>query len=947
MISIENVSKIYNKHRRNQNIVLHETSLELPDEGFVFFIGQSGTGKSTMLNAIGGLISYEGQILFDKNKVDIEQYRKRNIGYIFQNFLIFEEMSVYENIQVALNLIGIYDQEEIHARTRTLLSAVELDINPNRRAGALSLGQRQRVAIARALASNPKIILADEPTGNLDSKNSIIVMNILKKLSKTHLVICVTHNLGLVNKYADHTFKIDEKKLVGFDKNASEEISSSNVTQNINVANMSVDEYKDENFLIKLYTQDSDKKDENNQIKIVRQNGRILVIGDNISIATKEEIQLESKKEDEKNTISSKENNEGIDLNFEERKDKKTFADSGFSKVIHKKIYDKHTFKSFLVGASNVVFPLIIFVLFNLMISQVNSLADTNLAPLHEDYIYLASTDNKDRDAVTGDVVAELCNDPESGIVDVATPYPFASTAETSISTTNSLSLSEFNFADDIISPVESFADKYINYSIKDINDFASFDEFKDVDTEFGDNDIYISSAIENQISTAFGNNNVAFANQKTLTEELEDSAIDFDHTNWDNSTIVDSYKIKGIIESDLPYIFANTETYLHFNLFENRSNNFSASYYKGVLEAFDFVEYDDIKNDNSRYEVFISPDDESVLSEYSILPLCYTSENIDLENIGLPYFPTMQSYIVDKENPDAQVICFRDYNIDETTVDSSALFLSEYVGIIFNSGDLSTVPEGLQLSSGKLPEKIGEVMLPESYSSFELTSNTNVVASYFNYTITGYYDDSEMDIKPVYCSSSQIESLFFPEAFISIYQENLGDLLSPYNNALLTTDAEKTKAYLTEHQELGLTSYTYDSIFSEFNPNPLASTIQSLAIAIGVLGGIFVGIIIISNFGGVNKDKYKFGVLRCLGYSKKDIFKENSSTILANGIFDVIVPCLLFTVIMLCFNVYSLGFLWTFVFYLAYLLVLLVSSNIPLLILLRKKPVDIIGSLN
>ncbi|MFA6586550.1 MAG: ATP-binding cassette domain-containing protein, partial [Bacilli bacterium] len=211
MIEAKNVSKTYNPGSRKENCVLNNASLSLPDTGMVFIVGKSGIGKSTILNAIGGLISYEGEILYNGKKEDIEKYRRRNIGYIFQSFYLFEELSVRDNIRIGLNLAGVYDEKEITRRVGILLAAVGLNINASRSAGALSLGQRQRVAIARALASNPHIILADEPTGNLDSKNSLRIMDILKNLSKDHLVLCVTHNVNLVHLYADKAFSVENK----------------------------------------------------------------------------------------------------------------------------------------------------------------------------------------------------------------------------------------------------------------------------------------------------------------------------------------------------------------------------------------------------------------------------------------------------------------------------------------------------------------------------------------------------------------------------------------------------------------------------------------------------------------------------------------------------------------------------------------------------------------
>lgn len=247
MIEAKNVTKVYNPNSRNANKVLDNASLTLPDSGFIFIVGKSGIGKSTILNAIGGLISYQGDIYYDQKKVDIESYRRKNIGYIFQDFLLFDELTVRDNIRIGLNLAGVYDEDEITRRVNILLHAVRLNINAKRKTAALSLGQRQRVAVARALAGNPHIILADEPTGNLDSVNSFNLMDILKSLSKNHLVICVTHNMNLVNLYADKAYAIIDKKFTEINPK-SEKLDETYTQKQVDVSSMSEKDFKDDHL---------------------------------------------------------------------------------------------------------------------------------------------------------------------------------------------------------------------------------------------------------------------------------------------------------------------------------------------------------------------------------------------------------------------------------------------------------------------------------------------------------------------------------------------------------------------------------------------------------------------------------------------------------------------------------------------------------------------------
>lgn len=225
MIKINNLDKYFNKGKSNSIHVINNTSLEFPNEGLVSLVGSSGSGKTTLLNVISGLDSAKGQIAFDDvimNKYESSKWdkiRSHDIGYIFQNYYLLEDKSVYENIALTLNMIGIIDEEEVEYRTHYVLDAVGMYRFRNKKASDLSGGQKQRVAIARAIAKNPKVIIADEPTGNLDSSNSIAVMKIIKKISEERLVILVTHNMSLANKYSDRIVTLSDGSVLTDEEN--------------------------------------------------------------------------------------------------------------------------------------------------------------------------------------------------------------------------------------------------------------------------------------------------------------------------------------------------------------------------------------------------------------------------------------------------------------------------------------------------------------------------------------------------------------------------------------------------------------------------------------------------------------------------------------------------------------------------------------------------------
>ena len=221
MIKIEKVNKYYNKGKANQIHVINNTTMTLPDEGIVCLLGPSGCGKTTLLNAIGGLDSVDsGTITIDGQRITrfssskIDSIRNARIGYIFQNFNLIDDRTVFENVAMALRMIGIRDNTTVTARVRYCLQKVGIDQYRNKLAGSLSGGQRQRVAIARAIVKNPRIIIADEPTGNLDSSNTLEIMNIIKTISKERLVILVTHERNIAEFYSDYIAEMRDGKII-------------------------------------------------------------------------------------------------------------------------------------------------------------------------------------------------------------------------------------------------------------------------------------------------------------------------------------------------------------------------------------------------------------------------------------------------------------------------------------------------------------------------------------------------------------------------------------------------------------------------------------------------------------------------------------------------------------------------------------------------------------
>lgn len=216
-IRVENVSKVFNAHSRNKNRVLKGVSFELPEKGLVAIFGKSGSGKTTLLNIIGGLDRQDGgKVYIDgvNTAGRTDNIRNAEIGYIFQNYYLERGYTIAEIMRNQMLIAGFKDEGEIARRTEAVLRLVDMERYKNKRADALSGGQQQRVAIARALVKGSDVILADEPTGNLDAENTTKVMEILKAVSRTQLVVLVTHELSLIEKYADSHIKVVDGELV-------------------------------------------------------------------------------------------------------------------------------------------------------------------------------------------------------------------------------------------------------------------------------------------------------------------------------------------------------------------------------------------------------------------------------------------------------------------------------------------------------------------------------------------------------------------------------------------------------------------------------------------------------------------------------------------------------------------------------------------------------------
>ncbi len=364
MIRIEKVNKWFNRYRKNKNHVINNTSLTLEDTGLVALLGPSGSGKTTLLNAIGGLDKINsGKIYINNKKISghnihrIDKLRNLNIGYIFQDYKLVDNLTVFENVALSLKTIGIKDKKEIERRVLYVLDCVGMTRYRKRPASMLSGGERQRVGIARAIVKNPNIIIADEPTGNLDSKNTLEIMNIIKKISEDRLVILVTHEVNLAKFYASRIIEIEDGQVIKDYKNEQEENLDYSIDNNIYLKDFKNTD-TDEKLGVDFYRDNSDSL-----------NIEIVLKGNNIFIKSKDHRKIEVVDEDSSiefindhyKTIAKKDLEE-IHFDFKDQLNNPsklhyssifnpiTFITNGFKKVLEYSLLKKILLLGFLAS---------------------------------------------------------------------------------------------------------------------------------------------------------------------------------------------------------------------------------------------------------------------------------------------------------------------------------------------------------------------------------------------------------------------------------------------------------------------------------------------------------------------------------------------------------------------------------------------------------------------
>ena len=416
MISIKNLNKYFNKNAKNEIHVINQTSLEFATQGMIAIFGKSGCGKTTLLNVIGGLDKQDsGEVLIDNQKITVnnEYIKNKYIGYIFQNYNLLDDQTVFENVANSLYLCGINDHDFIKKRVNNVLKEVGLANYSRRLPSTLSGGQQQRVAIARALVKNPSIILADEPTGNLDEHNTLMVMELLKKISKKRLILLVTHEEDIVSYYCDSIIEIVDGKVTNIKDNKDKKNYDRQDKNDIYLGDF---ERKDINNDLIDISYFGDKPGTKINLKIVNKNGKIYLQANDNIVFVDQDSEIKFKEGSFKEIVNAKDDEELDEETFSPLPEKEKKNYGRLFKIKSSIISGYRT--NFVVRKRRNIFFRILLIIFAIIITFVGASFGTTIhsfmttkAAINNDYYYVYTG--------TNERISQLdnaLNDPNSGI---------------------------------------------------------------------------------------------------------------------------------------------------------------------------------------------------------------------------------------------------------------------------------------------------------------------------------------------------------------------------------------------------------------------------------------------------------------------------------------------------------------------------------------------------
>ncbi len=920
MIKVNGLNKFYNKGKDNELHVINNVSIEFPDKGFITILGKSGSGKTTLLNAIGGLDRFEsGNITynlssFSKYKMkDVDTYRNKNIGYIFQNYLVLPEETVFENVDTGLKLCGIYDKDERKKRANEALKAVGMLRYRRKLAGNLSGGQKQRVGIARALAKMPKIIIADEPTGNLDSENSVEIMRILKDISLKYLVIMVTHNEKLAWAFGDRII---------YYKDGSIEKDIVNTPEERAKIDLGRPKAEDNKLYLSDYEKSSSKVGDVStsvysqsgssislDIKLIERDGKkyIFFDDDNIIVNDKmmEIVETRPSNEDiptEEVRTSTFDNSSFVKLN---RKPVSFFAlmKQAFFSFFHEQKMKTTAFKvlSGLMGAAiAVVGILTYYTFFTADYSKaLETLETSSLSIAYQDE---KPTVAKERFEY---YLTEGLNNPEvSGINGLVTSIEVNST---------SFGLGK------LTGKGTSYASGYIH---------APQMNGENPNVNLGTNPTGFS-----EIAVSSGLVDLAMP-EFTRRGYKYDSLIGKNFYRHDGSRIKTnatdvSPVITGIVYDKLPCIYLSSEgaAALYDGLVSSPNTTFALS------NSVNF-KMKTTESTTTRPGAVISSSQVNVYVSTAAEPLFNDGFAVDSNFKGFDTFNVMGNF----ESSEKIALFVSSDDVDMYHQYESKLFnypsLTEYY---------TNIPADLTLVEGKLPTKAGEILVSENYTEP------------LDASIVGKYDVSDLNMGKVYTlfNTVLLENYSTNSLLAANYLGNISKhYLNKYGVAVYSSDFAKTERFINNDPETGekthafIASSTFDAI-NDANSANLANNqnIILLASSGAILILMFV-LVLISTRSNMIRHIYTISVFRSLGTSKRDVHRIFISKDLVSYLLTIFVGVLLVFIIgwifSSSFGLYGIPF-WVFLLVVIFSYgVSLLGTMVPLWTLLRKTPTEI-----
>lgn len=899
LIKIENITKSYSKNENEK--ILKGISINFGEKGFVTILGKSGSGKTTLLNIIGGLDKGKGTIYYDEKKINkynskiIDLYRSKHIGYVFQNYLLMQDLTVYENIDIALSLSGINNKDERKKRIDKCLKAVGMERYKRRVSSALSGGQQQRVAIARALSKNTDVLICDEPTGNLDSINSKAIMNILKGISKHRLVILVTHNEDLAYQYSDRIIRLVDGKV----ESDKENVSSINVDQNyvIDKSKLQKEQISKDKLNVEVYA-DQNAKDiklsiisYDNKLKIVVESGQTM-LDERYQIVGK----IMEQQEDSDIDIS-------FDENFDNRKEKTKFWDKiakSFSRVTNIKKGKRALYLGFFV------FGVLISTMLYLFQSAFNFNQKMNPRSYFDDQVILLEDRNSSSTSYYFEKqdIMNWLKDSNSGIDSVEPIYVYYP------------QLSNAFVYEKI--PSGRPGNPYISTSSRVYIIYQSQYEKYYKNLKCGrlpqkENEVIVTSKIIDSLAMKY------LANYDLIDYE------DFIDCYFDFGPNYEKYYISGIVDSNLTFIGCSNSNYIEF---VNASlDNLVGSYY---INAYKKMFSSTLK---------IIKDDYIKDHEFNIL---------DIENsyLNCPTHPRKSNVYMTKKFYYDYYSCYGVQNLNYRGVidgeESALIFETEqdynlFLDLFYLSDKFKDSTSGslyfrsLDLLDDSKIHYIGD----ERISNFDdiIVSKTlydkNKIFTFGN--VVGYFDDNGYNVGDVYASNK------FAEAFIKI-----PDKVSIFNEDLsfIINDLKSATNYFDEYGLIVLDREGYEDANSDNAIYPIFFVTIGIILA---LSGLFIYLM---NRSKMIKNIYTIGVFRSIGVKKSVIYRV---FILDSILITTLTMAFGFTFVSLIILYLSKIFLIECLSWWLFLLgiigiygVNLFSSLLPLILLLRKTPREI-----